>query len=267
MSQKIHSKLFIKGKLHTLTGLHIGGNSGGLKVGGVNSVVVRNPLDNQPYIPGSSLRGKMRSLLERARGPEEKNSEEGGYNKEGLEKKNSEEGGYNKEGPGTNPKTLLGKLFGVGASEKSNEPTRLIVRDSFLTKESAKKLELASNTDMPMTEVKTEVSINRISSKANPREIERVPAGAIFDLNFILTLYDKDEEIKFLNLFFESLSLIEGDSLGGHGSRGYGRVLFKELKISQKTVEDYKNPKQEEQQFQDYQIFLEALKNDKKKAI
>jgi len=70
MSKKIKSKLFITGKLHTLTGLHIGGNSGGLKIGGADSTVIRNPLNNQPYIPGSSLRGKMRALLERARGQE-----------------------------------------------------------------------------------------------------------------------------------------------------------------------------------------------------
>ena len=258
MSKKIQAKLFITGKLHTITGLHIGGNSGGLKIGGADNTVIRNTLNNQPYIPGSALRGKMRSLLERARGPETENPTEGGYSNTG-----------NTGNAGTDPKSLLGQLFGVSADKNNKEPTptRLIVRDAFLTDGSVEKLNSASNTDMPMTEVKTEVSIDRISSRANPREIERVPAGAEFDLNFILTLYNESEVTGFLNLFFESLSLIEGDSLGGHGSRGYGRVLFKEFKISQKTSEDYKKNKEEKEKFNTYDIpasFKESLNSEKR---
>ena len=230
---KIKSKAFIKGELKTYTGLHIGGNSGGLRIGGADSVVIRSAINNQPYIPGSSLRGKMRSLLERSRGEEE--SDKGGYSK-------TDQNGYK---AGTNPNTLLGKLFGTGVDDKEKEskktPTRLIVRDAFLTEDSSKILENASNTDMPMTEVKTEVVIDRITSKAMPREIERVPAGVIFNIEFILTLYEKDDEKKFLELLFESLDLIEGDSLGGHGSRGYGQVRFKNFKKKIKSIEDYKN--------------------------
>ena len=237
-SKKIKSKLFIEGKIHTLTGLHIGGNSGGLRIGGVDSAVVRSALSNEPYIPGSSLRGKMRSLLERARGPESQNSEEGGYSDKGQ--------------AGNKSNTLLGKLFGTSADQNKEEPTRLIVRDTHLTSKSAKELKNASNTDMPMTEVKTEVSIHRITSAANPREFERVPAGAVFDVKMILTLFEyvksddrakdkcDDEPKKFLNLIFEAFALIEGDSLGGHGSRGYGKVCFREFKVFEKTAEDYK---------------------------
>ena len=232
-------KLFIEGKLHTITGLHIGGNSGGLQIGGADNTVVRNLLNNQPYIPGSSLRGKMRSLLERVRGPETQ-SKEGGYSE-----------GSKDYLAGTDPNTLLGQLFGTSADKASissskSQVTRLIVRDAFLNPDSVKRLDEASNTDMPMTEVKTEVAINRITSKPDygPREIERVPAGAIFNLGFILTIYKEDPVDKFLSLFFESLELIESDSLGGSGSRGYGRVLFKEFKVFQKTAEDYKNHKE-----------------------
>ena len=224
--RKLKSKLFIEGKIHILTGLHIGGNSGGLKVGGADQTVVRDTIKNEPYIPGSSLKGKMRSLLERARGPERENKEEGGYS--------------NNNGAGTFSSSLLGKLFGVSADKNKGEPTRLIVRDAFLTDESSQRLKQASNTDMPMTEVKTEVNIDRITSNAHPREFERVPAGAEFKAELILTLFEGDEEVKFLDRIFESFALIQADSLGGHGSRGYGKVLFKEFKISEKTTDSYK---------------------------
>ena len=98
---RIHSKLFIKGRITALTGLHIGGNSIGMAIGGADKVVVRNPLTNEPYIPGSSLRGKMRSLLERARG-DEKFNKEGGFSVNG-----------DKTEAGKNPDSLLGKMFGV----------------------------------------------------------------------------------------------------------------------------------------------------------
>ena len=269
---KIKSKLFIEGKIHTLTGLHIGGSSSGLKVGGVDGAVVRSALENQPYIPGSSLRGKMRSLLERARGPESESLKEGGYSENGQ--------------AGTNGETLLGRLFGVSAGKKdkeNNEPSRLIVRDSCLTNESAKALESASNTDMPMTEVKTEVNIDRVTSQANPRDFERVPAGAVFKADMILTLFEKadsaensageadkgeDDHKKFLDLIFEAFDLIEGDSLGGHGSRGYGKVCFREFKIRQKSAEDYKKGKPCDD-FGGYEIpprFKEKLEKREKEA-
>ena len=249
---KIKSKFFIRGKIHILTGLHIGGNSGGLKIGGADSVVVRTGLNNEPYIPGSSLRGKMRSLLERARGQEE---DEG-------------EGGYSDEGhAGKKSNTLLGKLFGTSASDDNKEPTRLIVRDAFLTAESAKKLKEAPNTDMPMTEVKTEVNIHRITSKANPREFERVPAGAVFDAEFILTPFEEDPEKDFLSRLFEALDLIQGDSLGGSGSRGYGRVCFKEFKITEKTVDSYQEGGEEtDSVFEIPEIFKQSFDVSEKKA-
>ena len=255
-NKKIKSKLFIRGKIHTLTGLHIGGNSGGLKIGGADSVVIRTGLNNEPYIPGSSLRGKMRSLLERARGQEEDEGE-GGYSSDG--------------GAGKNSNTLLGRLFGTSAGSKGDntarEPTRLIVRDAFLTKKSAEELKEAPNTDMPMTEVKTEVNIHRITSMANPREFERVPAGAVFDAEFILTLFEGDPKEDFLSRLFEALDLIQGDSLGGSGSRGYGRVCFKEFKVTEKTVDSYQEGGEEtNSNFKIPEVFKQPLDASEKRA-
>lgn len=243
-TKRIHSKIFIRGTITAKTGLHIGGNSIGMAIGGADSVVVRNPLTNQPYIPGSSLRGKMRSLLERVRGAEAFNQNpEGGFS---YEEKEGEDGKKKTVAlAGNKGDTLLGKLFGVSAAEtaKDNfkEPTRLIVRDATLTDVSRERLEKAPNTDMPMTEVKTEVWIDRITSTANPRQIERVPAGAEFEFELVLTLLEGDDTDKYLNLVYEGLRLVEADTLGGSGSRGYGQVKFRVDSLLQRSAEAYKN--------------------------
>lgn len=227
-ARRIHSKIFIRGTLTALTGLHIGGNSVGMAIGGADSVVVRNPLTNEPYIPGSSLRGKMRSLLERVRGFED-NNDEGGFC---LTAKGEALAGRRSD-------TMLGRLFGV-AAENAKEPTRLIVRDALLTPKSCERLEKAPNTDMPMTEVKTEVWIDRITSAANPRQIERVPAGAEFEFELVLTLLDGDDRDRYLGLVYEGLRLVEGDTLGGSGSRGYGQVKFTIREVLERSAEAYR---------------------------
>lgn len=223
---QIQRKIFIQGTILAKTGLHIGGNSVSMAIGSTDNVVVRNPLTNIPYIPGSSLRGKMRSLMERARGEffwdENK--------KVAL--------------PGRNPESATGQLFGVAADEVDHHtPTRLIVRDAPLTDESRRRLEKAPNLDMPFTEVKTEVVIDRITSAATPRQFERVPAGAEFEFNFILTLLNEDEIKIFLDLVYEGLRLLEDDTLGGSGSRGYGQVKFYISNLEEREVRDYQEGK------------------------
>ncbi len=218
------SRIFIRGTIKVLTGLHIGGNSTEMSIGGADSIVIRDPVTNQPLIPGSSLRGKMRSLVEKCR------------NEFSLEAKNGKFEGN----PGKNPKNITTRLFGVSASEKESViPQRLIVRDAML--QNAEILENAKNTDMPMTEVKTEVAIDRVTSRANPRQIERVPAGAVFEFEMVLSLYGDDSEDEYLSLVFEGMQLLQDDYLGGHGARGYGRVKFNVSKLSRKKVEDYQN--------------------------
>ncbi|OQW87214.1 MAG: type III-A CRISPR-associated RAMP protein Csm3 [Thiotrichaceae bacterium IS1] len=238
---KMASKIFISGTITATTGLHIGGNSVSIAIGGVDKVVVRHPITNEPYIPGSSLRGKMRSLLERARGVEkDSGSCEGGFNWDSKK---------HEALAGKNPESKTAMLFGIAADDNDKDkqrkrtPTRLIVRDAHL--KNKEYLEKAANLDMPLTEVKTEVFIDRITSAATPRQFERVPAGAEFGLNLILTLLeeDKDKEKEFLELVRESLELLQDDTLGGHGSRGYGQVKFSIEKVEKRTVEDYKgNP-------------------------
>ncbi|WP_045217330.1 type III-A CRISPR-associated RAMP protein Csm3 [Desulfonatronovibrio magnus] len=218
------SRIFIKGTIFTLTGLHIGGNSTEMGIGGADSIVIRDPMTNRPLIPGSSLRGKMRSLSEKCRHEFELVSDNGKF----------------KGNPGKNPANITTKLFGVSAGEReANIPQRLIVRDAALA--NPEDLENAKNTDMPMTEVKTEVAIDRVTSRANPRQIERVPAGARFSFELILNLYGDDDQGEYLPLVFECMQLLQDDYLGGHGARGYGRVKFSIEELSNKNAEDYQN--------------------------
>lgn len=196
---KLIKKIKYTGTITLKTGLHIGGTNAALNIGGPDKFVVRNPLNNLPYIPGSSLKGKMRSLIEI-------------YN-----------GETNNGKPTNNPNTKAGSLFGVSGDSDSSRPSRIIVRDAELDINSAD----FSNTDLPYTESKTEVAIDRVTAKANPRTFERVPAGAQFKLNMVLNIFEGENEEGLKNTLKQAISLLHDDYLGGHGSRGYGQVEIK----------------------------------------
>jgi len=197
MSIKLEKKVIYKGTITLKTGLHIGGTNASLNIGGPDKFVVRNPLTNIPYIPGSSLKGKMRSLVEIANG--------------------ETNGGK----PSNNPKSKAGQLFGTAGDSAENRPSRLIVRDAELD---LSKPEMFDNTDLPYTESKTEVAIDRVTSKANPRTFERVPAGAKFKLELVLNVFENEDEKGLKATLNQAIKLLEDDYLGGHGSRGYGQV-------------------------------------------
>lgn len=221
---KLLKKIEITGALTLETGLHIGGTNTSMAIGGIDKAVIRNPLNNQPYIPGSSLKGKMRSLLEVSTG------NIGGKS-----------GGVVNNGPsstlGEANTPLSADLFG-NATNEAQKPSRLIVRDLSLINYE----ELLAKTEIPYTEGKTEVVIDRITSAAMPRQNERVPAGAQFRLNLIVNIWEQDNnEDKLINLLFASLQLLSDDYLGGHGSRGYGQVSIDIQEMSEKTSADYYN--------------------------
>ena len=254
---RLEKKVFIEGTITAVTGLHIGGSSIGMAIGGADAVVIRNPLTDEPYIPGSSLRGKMRSMLEKARGEmhitikknvKDKNDEwkEEDYEDlasipdDALLRKDGEKISIT-SGPSKKADSDIGKLFGVAADNESATPTRLIVRDARLTPGSKAKLERAKNTDMPMTEVKTEVWIDRITSAATPRQIERIPADADFNLELVLNLYGGDDRDTLLSHIWEGLELVQADYIGGNGSRGYGQVKFTITAVKEKDMGAYRN--------------------------
>jgi CRISPR-associated protein Csm3 len=264
---KLEKKVFIEGEIELLTGMHIGGSSLGLSIGGADKVVVRNPITNLPYIPGSSLKGKMRSLLEKSYGLIEIKSEE----------KDDGQGGKKNVWSGplcTKPHEDVVQLFGSpgdtqGAEEPTHGPTRLTVRDATLLNE--KELAEAENTDMYCTEIKTEVSIDRLTAAANPRNFERVPAGARFQLSIVVDLYNIDGSDgaidsragRFLRILSEGLALVQDDYLGGQGTRGYGQVQFAVKSVTERTAEDYRTGKNEKN-VSDYKRFFEMfpLKKD-----
>lgn len=194
---KLVKKIIYTGTITLKTGLHIGGTNAALNIGGPDKFVVRNPINNVPYIPGSSLKGKMRALVEIAKG-------------------------CISDGKASNdPKSLSGELFGVATGNSDNRPSRLIVRDAELD---LSKPEMFDNTDLPYTESKTEVAIDRITAKANPRTFERVPTGAQFKLNMVLNIFEGENEQRLKETLQLAIRLLQDDYLGGHGSRGYGQV-------------------------------------------
>ncbi|HIH70050.1 type III-A CRISPR-associated RAMP protein Csm3 [Methermicoccus shengliensis] len=217
-------KVIVRGKIKAETGLHIGGPSVGLDIGGVDNVVIKDA-EEKPYIPGSSLKGKMRSLLERMEG-KKPNKNIGGVRIHSCENRDDLAG------------CNVCKIFGLPADEFS-EPTRLIVRDAHLTEESEQMLREA-NTDLEYTEVKFENAIDRITSAANPRQTERVPAGAEFAFEMVYNVFDEQDK-DMLRYVFEAMALLEDDYLGGQGSRGYGKVKFCELKVCWNSKEDYES--------------------------
>jgi CRISPR-associated protein Csm3 len=222
---KLYGRVFIESKIRAVTGLHIGGSGGSFSIGGNDNPVIVNPISGEPYIPGSSLRGKMRSLTEKYTGAQMVRH----ANVQMHTATNQDE--YDN--------SPIAQIYGVSA-EKFNLPTRLIVRDIPLTRDSRDEL-LRAKTDLPFTEVKTEVSIDRITSQANPRPIERVPAGAIFGpMEMVYSIY-APQDISNFALIIDGMSLLEDDYLGGSGSRGSGKVSFENISISLKQSNDYRS--------------------------
>ncbi len=226
---RLLAKIFVRASIVARTGLRIGGSGGVFTIGGVDNAAISNPLTRQPYIPGSSLRGKMRSLVERAEG-----KVTGQKISDVMIHACTSEEEYHI--------CPICNIFGITARDW-NYPTRLIVRDVFLTPESKIQLEKA-NTALEFTEVKTEVAIDRVTSQATPRQIERVPAGAVFGpMELVFNLYSKGDAL-WLPTVFDGLALLEDDYLGSYGSRGYGQIAFSDIVVSYKTSDAYAELKQ-----------------------
>ena len=223
----LYGRVFIHANIQAVTGLHIGGSSAGLEIGDVDNAVIRNPLDSRPYIPGSSLRGKMRSQTEKTLGLKQ-NTHIAQVTIHSCKKKEDYQ---------SNGGCPVCHVFGIPAKDFS-APTRLVVRDVPLSAESAEALE-AAHTDLPFAELKTEVAIDRVTSAASPRKLERVPAGAVFaPAELVYSIYGQDD-FERLKVVIDALQLVEDDYLGGSGSRGSGKVCFTDIEISARRRDDY----------------------------
>ncbi|GAB1543757.1 hypothetical protein NUACC21_64330 [Scytonema sp. NUACC21] len=295
-------KLQVSSTILVKTGIHIGGGGERLDIGGLDKPVIRNPLTRHPYLPGSSIKGKMRSILERLLNkPLNRPGGSGtfryesddlveGYteikvdnspillrfdgardcqlsrifgstgvncwiksdvvNRERLERvpnveqrivirPNSDEHRLARFGTQTEeiePREIREQHIKV---KGRNAPARLIVRDCHLTEQSIKLLERV-DTGLYMTEWKFENGIDRVTAAANPRQVERVPAGTQFQFELVYTVEDETQAIEDLQNIFIALAILEDDALGGHGSRGYGKVRFQNFEFSYRDLNQYR---------------------------
>ncbi|MDP8238812.1 MAG: type III-A CRISPR-associated RAMP protein Csm3 [Candidatus Hatepunaea meridiana] len=211
----------VQGTIKCLTGLKIGGTKDSLGIGETDNPIIRHPITRLPYIPGSSMKGKIRSLLELR---------------------------YSEVSQRTGLVCFCGNcticsMFGHGLPKKSDvsnyerkydvgikpidEPTRLIFRDAFLTEESEN--ELKETLPGSFVEVKTEIAMDRKTGNAARgalREQERIPEGMEFGFTMTIRLFEEDEprSKEFFGMLGEAFELLEDDYLGGNGTRGYGQV-------------------------------------------
>ncbi len=228
---RLIGKLILEGDLYCETGLHIGAGKGSLEIGGADNPVIKDAF-GRPYVPGSSLRGKLRSLLEQSSGAAV--PAELVY----LSKRKGQEVRiHQSDRPddeicllfGRNPGRLE-RLGGDALESSTATPARLTVYDAPLDPESITP-QMRENLDDELTEVKSENAIDRITSQANPRTLERVPAGARFKVRVVLDILCEEDKALVAKLV-EALRLLEDDALGGGGSRGSGRIRFANLKLT-----------------------------------
>ncbi|HOV89755.1 MAG TPA: type III-A CRISPR-associated RAMP protein Csm3 [Syntrophorhabdaceae bacterium] len=233
----------IAGKIILKSGLHIGSGNMEMHIGGTDSPVIKHPHTLEPYIPGSSVKGKVRSLLEMACGLVPFSTEDGGLVTSKTIKN------LNKN---LNDNQLLEKhakailtIFGSSGADREDEtgygPTRVSFSDCYLDEEWKKK---ARENRWPLTEIKSENRINRISGTAeHPRFIERVPEGTKFHFFVTFKILTDEDETLFSQYLLRGLKLLELDALGGNGSRGYGRIKFdfndNDLKEEFKSVDPF----------------------------
>lgn len=319
--KQLLGKFRLEATLILETGLHIGGGGESLDIGGLDKPVARDPITQYPYLPGSSIKGKLRSILERFyKKPLNRSGSRDTYRYESDDlvdgyteiNDNGQKIPIFYEGARTCPVSRLfgstgGSDFWVKTTEAQaeklervkhneqyvteiiketeyskvkngrNSPARIIVRDCHLDKDSAKKLARV-DTGLYMTEWKWENNLDRVTAAANPRQIERVPAGAEFNFQIVYTVEaDSNQDttlseqqlqqaisqsVEDLQNIAIALSLLEDDALGGHGSRGYGKVRFKNFKCYWRDVEQYRRVTEEGVEFKQPIITVENTEDD-----
>ena len=201
----LQGKISNTGKLKIITGMHIGGSSDFAPIGAVDSPFIRDPFTHAPIIPGSSIKGKLRTLLAKMHCKD--------YLLNTVDKDDE----------------VIARLFGASGNSFAC-PARLQFFDLFVTQETIDNFN-AIETDTYVGEVKFENTISRTTGVANPRQIERVPAGAVFNFKLVYNVERVEEVEQDLQTLKEAFELLENDYLGGHGSRGYGRVKLQEIEL------------------------------------
>lgn len=192
----MYTKIMIQFDLEVVTGMHIGGSSTFSAIGAVDSPVIRDALTGRPIVPGSSLKGKLRTLLARSFATDIQQMPD-----------------FKDDHP------IVRRMFGSTSAR-----SRLQFADAFVRNVEQMKA-------VGLTEVKSENVIKRLTSEAMPRQIERVNPGTIFAETIVYDVCDEEEMQEDLKLLAKSMKLLQMDYLGGHGSRGSGRVSLKNFRI------------------------------------
>ena len=201
----IKDKLIITANIKVLTGMHIGASNDFSPIGAVDSVVVKDPLTGKPIIPGSSIKGKLRTVMAKIMS-------------DGMFLPIHED-----------DKDNIKRLFGCSKDNNIVE-ARLQFYDLFL--KNADEL-YKKNLDLGYTEIKFENTINRVTAVANPRQLERVPAGAVFEFKLVYNATNEDDGIieDDFKLLSNGLKALQLDYIGGNGTRGYGKISFSDFKV------------------------------------
>lgn len=222
-------KYIISGEITCLTGLHIGGSTTGAEIGGLDNPVIKDALTERPYIPGSGLKGKLRSLLEW---------------KIGRVVYHEKHKSYTACSCGECSACII---FGASSDDTKVRmnagPSRLTVRDAFPTAETVDKW-LTWLGEGIYTEIKTENTLDRVTAEANPRPMERVPAGSAFAFEMIFDVY-LAEDYQQLRELLSAMRLLEHSALGGSGSRGHGQIRFDKVAVAWRPVAFYTTGKAE----------------------
>lgn len=221
----------LTGQIELLSGLHIGSGNTEIHIGGTDNPVIKNPITQEPYIPGSSIKGKMRSLLEWHLGVVEITQGQPLSFKHLSDINN---------GVKEKAENLI-RLFGGAPDSNNNDdlvkkigPSRLSFWDCSL--DPAWVTEMRDVKNLPLTETKMENMIDRIRGVAeHPRNTERVPATAKFDFSLTIRVHDSED---LLDTVLQGLKLLELTGLGGSGSRGYGKIKFTGLELDDQSVQD-----------------------------
>lgn len=215
----------INGLIICESALHIGNSNDNFDIGGSENPIIKDAITNLPYIPGSSLKGKLRVLLE-------------------LNDPTSSKSVCTNGGKPSNSICIATQIFGI-SMYKTNDmekilwkfPTRIIVRDAYPTEDTINFWD-ESEEIWNGVELKYENSVNRINANSFPRNIERVPKGSKFNFEIIFSVYEGDNEKNFLELL-KSMKLLEDNYLGGSGTRGFGKIRFSDITITKRDLKYY----------------------------
>ena len=219
----MHSKIVISYELMCESGLRIGGGNTSVDIGGIDAPVIKDPISRLPYLPGSSIKGKMRSLYEWLM-----------YSDELVNQTKGKPIAFGE----------VAKVFGTANNDQSKGDgkniiiSRGIFSNAYLKKTNADYIEERLGKGL-FTEVKPENVIDRLTSKATPRFFEQVPRGAVFCGEIILTIYDEGEREEVLSVVRTSMKLLEDSYLGGGGSRGSGKVRFMNIQAQERLKTYY----------------------------